>query len=261
MSKTYGFIITRHVNSEKTNQYWNLCIKRIRQFYDPVNYKIIVIDDNSELAFLKPFEEYENVEIVQSEFPGRGELLPYYYFYKNHYFDSAIIIHDSVFFQTKINFDKLSDLKVVPFWHFQQNRSEKKLYSITLIEDMKNAGKIKQLLLNSDQYSSLKLGEINWKGCFGVQAYIQYDFLTSIQEKYNIFSLLSVVKTRKDRCCLERIMATIFYLEFKELIKINSILGDIYQYFRWNYSFDDYMKDINSGRRPNIPLVKVWSGR
>jgi hypothetical protein len=56
-------------------------------------------------------------------------------------------------------------------------------------------------------------------------------------------------------------MATIFYLEFKELIKINSILGDIYRYFRWNYSFDDYIKDINSGRRPNIPIVKVWSGR
>jgi hypothetical protein len=37
---TYGFIITRHVNSEKTNKYWNNCVMCIRMFYP---YKKIVI--------------------------------------------------------------------------------------------------------------------------------------------------------------------------------------------------------------------------
>ena len=41
--ETYGFIITRHVNSEKTNKYWNKCVKCIRTFY-PLK-KIIIIDD------------------------------------------------------------------------------------------------------------------------------------------------------------------------------------------------------------------------
>ena len=27
-NNSYGFIITRHVNSEKTNNYWNRCIKK-----------------------------------------------------------------------------------------------------------------------------------------------------------------------------------------------------------------------------------------
>ena len=47
----YGFIITRHVNSEKTNQYWNQCVKLIRTFY-PLK-QIIIIDDNSNQQFIK----------------------------------------------------------------------------------------------------------------------------------------------------------------------------------------------------------------
>ena len=41
----YGFIITRHVNSEKTNKYWNNAIICIRTFYPQK--KIVIIDDNS----------------------------------------------------------------------------------------------------------------------------------------------------------------------------------------------------------------------
>ncbi len=36
-----------------------------------------------------------------------GELLPYYFFYHQHYFKTAIIIHDSTFIQKRLNFDKL----------------------------------------------------------------------------------------------------------------------------------------------------------
>ena len=90
----FGFIITRHVNSERTNKYWNLCIRCIRRYY---NNTIIVIDDNSNKSFIKADFEYKNVQFIQSEFPGAGELLPYYYFHLNKYFNNAVIIHDSVF--------------------------------------------------------------------------------------------------------------------------------------------------------------------
>ena len=101
---SYGFIITRHVNSEKTNNYWNRCVKLIRTFYP--HRKIVVIDDNSNQDFVKAEFEYKNVIYEQSEYPGRGELLPYTYFLKNHYFDNAVIIHDSVFFHKRVNFEK-----------------------------------------------------------------------------------------------------------------------------------------------------------
>ena len=50
---TFGFIITRHVNSENTNRYWNHSIKLLRRLYP--NNKIIIIDDNSDKNFLLPF--------------------------------------------------------------------------------------------------------------------------------------------------------------------------------------------------------------
>jgi len=50
-TRNFGFIITRHVNSETTNKYWNFCIQSIRRFY-PFK-KIVVIDDNSDLRVLK----------------------------------------------------------------------------------------------------------------------------------------------------------------------------------------------------------------
>jgi len=77
---TFGFIITRHVNSEKTNKYWNNSVKLLRTFY-PFR-KIVVIDDNSDYSYVKSDFEYKNVEIIQSEFPGRGELLELFYFIK-----------------------------------------------------------------------------------------------------------------------------------------------------------------------------------
>ena len=103
---TYGFIITRHVNSNKTNLYWNECVKRIRQFYPKK--EIIVIDDNSNEEFVKDFNNLDNIRFIKSEFNGAGELLPYYYLHKHKFFPAAVIIHDSVFFQKKINFDLLS---------------------------------------------------------------------------------------------------------------------------------------------------------
>lgn len=267
-----GFIITRHVNSDQTNKYWNLCIQSIRRFYSAEKYKIVVIDDNSNPLFLKQYQnqdqnqdqEYKNVIYIQSEFPGRGELLPYYYFYKNpQWFKNAIIIHDSVFFQKKINFHKIV-APVLPFWHFNENKQENKQNSIFLSNYLKNNHLVQKELSNSDPYLNLnlKINSLNWTGCFGVQTFINYGFLSHLQNKYNLFNLLKVVKKRSDRCCLERIMGVLFYLESPNLKKIHSLLGDIFTYYKWEYTFDEYRNDLRTDKKiMHLPLVKVWTGR
>jgi len=116
---TYGFIITRHVNSETTNKYWNQCIKLIRTFY-PLH-KIVLIDDNSDHCFIKADHEYSNITYIQSKYPGRGELLPYIYYLKYKWFPSAVIIHDSVFIHSKIRFE-LFDTPVFPLWHHKYDK-------------------------------------------------------------------------------------------------------------------------------------------
>ena len=98
-----GFIILRHVRDELTNKYWIKCIECIRKYYP--YHKILIIDDNSNYDFISKIE-YANTFVIRGEYPGRGELLPYYYYLTNKLFDTAVIIHDSVFINNYIDFRK-----------------------------------------------------------------------------------------------------------------------------------------------------------
>jgi len=252
---SYGFIITRHVNSEKTNKYWNKCVRCIRSFY-PLR-KIIIIDDNSNYNFIKADLEYKNVEIIQSEFLGRGELLPYYYLFKNYFFENAVIIHDSIFFHKRINFEKLIGIKVLPLWHFTSDK-ENVNNTLFISDKLRNKIEIQQKLVFNNNI--LGLNHQKWYGCFGVQSFINYNFLKYIEKKYNLFNLLNVVKNRKDRCCLERIFGAIFCTEENNLLKQKSLLGNILNTVNWKYSFDNYENDIKQ-KKISKAIVKVFTGR
>ena len=89
-----GFIILRHVNSAQTNNYWITCYDKIREFYP--NTKILLIDDNSNYEYVSKDKEatLTHTTIINSEFKGRGEILPYYYYMRNKLFDIAVVIQD-----------------------------------------------------------------------------------------------------------------------------------------------------------------------
>lgn len=254
MNELYGFIITRHVNSVLTNNYWNRSIKLLRTLYPDT--KIIVIDDNSNYDYVKAEFDYSNVTLIQSEYPGRGELLPYYYFLKYKFFKNAVIIHDSVFFHKRLNFEKLNGLNVLPLWFFYPDK-----------EDVENRKRIMRHLKNYQTLDSklsndniLTLPHDKWYGCFGVQSYINLNFLEKLEEKYGITKLISSVHCRKDRCCLERIFGCIFFTEYQNILHQKSLLGDIMKYQKWGYTYNEYKIDLNTCKLP-CPIIKVWSGR
>jgi len=95
-----GFIILRHVNSALTNNYWIRCHGCIRIFYP--EHPILIIDDGSDYKYVTDITLYKTT-VINSEYPGRGELLPYYYYLHNKLFETAVIIHDSVFINTYID--------------------------------------------------------------------------------------------------------------------------------------------------------------
>ena len=256
----YGFIITRHVNSEITNKYWNKCIQHIRINYP--NKKIVVIDDNSKKEFLNSEYEYINVEYINSEFIGRGELLPYYYLCKNHFFDNAVIIHDSVFIQKRINIEYLlkKQIKVLPLWHFTHEKRENLNNTKLLIDKLSNNYNIMNIFLQDKQYEKLGKNREVWSGCFGVQSIINRNFLIEISNKYKLFNLLNYVKKRSDRCCLERIMGVIFFIEYLKNINTYSLLGDISNYCKWGYTYNEYCSDMVNNKKM-LHVIKVWSGR
>jgi len=256
--KEIGFIILRYVNSAITNQYWKECYRCIRYFY-PSN-KILIIDDNSDMEFLTcdTIElELHNTTIIQSEYPKRGEFLPYYYYLRNKFCDTAVILHDSVFIQTRINFN-VDEYKML--WHFPPY----------LMKDGQSSEK-QQKLLNTLNHTGLNhmyeyfyLNKFN--GCFGAMSIITYDYLNEINNIFKIDKLLHHITCRVSRCAFERVLS--FLLIYKqnrgnlanrgENNKHQSLLGDIVKYCKWGITYDEYIKYRH---RMNLPIVKVWSGR
>lgn len=246
---SFGFIITRHVNSDKTNCYWNQNIKLLRSHYPKC--KLVIIDDNSNQSFIKAEFDYINLEVINSEYTGRGELLPYIYYLKHKWFDNAVIIHDSVFFHKTIDFANVKS-NVLSLWMFYNNNSE--IDNILRISDSLNHSRI-------IKYHILEWSKNNWVSCFGSQSYINHNFLVNLNNKYKLTNLINVITNRSDRCALERIMGLLFYIETRTN---NTLFGCINNSHikanNYTYSFDEYMKSFYSGELPTA-IIKVWTGR
>lgn len=269
-TEKYGFILTRHVINKETNKYWNHCIDCIRKFYP--EHKIVVVDDNSIQEYVKREKEIiqtettdENIEYVQSEFPGSGELLPYYYLWKNQYFEYAVIIHDSLFFQQRIQFEVLiNEQKVktaISFWNFGINHLHSpdldKAHNYSKL--LKNNHRILPLLETNNIFLQFSIKTTKWKGCFGLQSFICSSFISLLQDKYNLFSLLPIIKTRKDRIAIERLIGVLFYLE-SDSNKNKSFMGDIQKDYKgfYNFTWSGYERGLYKN---TYPLIKVWTGR
>jgi hypothetical protein len=242
----FGFIMTRHVNSEKTNNYWNINARLLNKFYP--NKLIVIIDDNSNKKYLKQLFKLKDILIIQSKYPKRGELLPYIYFLNNKWFESAVIIHDGIFIHKRVSFEKIK-CSVLPLWHFTNSHTKTHLKNnLRLANILKYSQIIKYNLLNNNAYN----------GCFGVQSFISHKFLVHLNNKYKIQNLLFYVHTREDRCSLERIMGLLFFLETK--IKY-SLIGDISkQHSAFGYTYENYINDIKKKIIPSY-IIKVFTGR
>ena len=239
---SFGFFILRHVNSEETNKYWIESYSCIRTLY-PDN-MIIIIDDNSNYSFITEIP-LVNTHIIESEFKGRGELLPYIYFLKYKYFDMAVIIHDSVFIKKYINF---TDYENKFLWSFEHEWDED-VNEINLL----------RTLDNSESLEEFYKGKHLWKGCFGGMSVITYNLLEDINNKYNLMNLIPYIKTRTDRMAFERVISVLISITKESTINSTqepTIFGNIHEYIDWKYSYSDYLNtDLNK------PVYKVWTGR
>lgn len=241
----FGFIITRCVVSEATNQYWNQSYRTIRRHY-PEN-MIMIIDDHSNPKFVKLDGDLmlKNCFIVSSEFKGAGEILPYYYFLKYKLFDKAVIIHDSVFFNYFVDFNKVDD--VLFLWHFTQHQYDNVQDEVGLLDHLQNKNDL------IDFYFQ----KISWHGCFGGQTIISYDFLKQIEDKHLLSCIAPHIKDRVKRYAVERVLGCILTFYKKSLHQQPSLLGPIYAYMPWGYTYKMYL----DYQMPNLPIVKVWSER
>jgi FkbM family methyltransferase len=241
-----GFVFTRHVNSKETNRYWNECYRCIRNLY-PTN-SIIIVDDNSIQNLIVCEQEMTNCSVIQSQFKGCGELLAYYYMYSFANFEIGVVLHDSVFIKSQIDYltseDEIKNVKFL--WEFNKGVYSDSTRELSLIS------KLNPLFVD-DLSKFYKTGK--WNGCFGVQSVITKSFLSHIQEKYQLFNLIHHVNTRNLRMGVERIFGLICCYELQQINQ--SLLGNILTYVRWGFTYEQYLAEL----RMDLPLIKVWTGR
>ena len=229
-----GFIILRHVNSELTNNYWINCYDCIRKFY-PENV-ILIIDDNSKKEYITEKILYKTV-FIHSEYHGRGELLPYYYYLHNKLFEMAVIIHDSVFINKYIDFTSVNNYKII--WDFNHDWDQ-------INDETKMI-----MVFNDEKLFNFYYNKTLWKGCFGGMSIITHEYLTYVNSKYNISKLLDYVLTRYNRSSFERVIACLLQVNGIE----ETLLGCIHHYGYWGVKFED-RESVS-----HLPLIKVWTGR
>jgi hypothetical protein len=241
------FIIIRYVRDNITNKYWQESYNCIRKYY---NDKIIIIDDNSDKKFLKNEIKLENYLIINSQFPQRGEILGYYYFWRLKLYDKAVIIHDSVFIKKYINFQNYEDSFL---WSFKHDYDDNNHIRNIMTNIKKNNKEIKNFYNKKDK----------WFGCFGIMSVVNLETINKMNKRYLLFeSLLPIIKTRYDRMAMERIIACMFYLVNNKYVY--NIFGDINEYCEWGITFEEYLEEYigeNLGEILDLPVVKVWTGR
>jgi len=235
-----GFIILRHVRCEQTNKYWIECYNCIRKFYKET---IIIIDDNSCYEYITNID-LVNTIVIDSEYKGAGELLPYVYYLENELFDTAVILHDSVFIQRYINFPN----QTLFLWHFEHNNWDNPVLEEKLI----NASMFDNML---DFYRNKSA----WKGCFGAMTVMPYKTLKTLDEKYHMKNLTNLIKNRVLRQCFERILAGLITSENFVKPENCSLFGDIHHFKPdFDYTYEKYIKDKST---ITLPIIKIWTGR
>jgi hypothetical protein len=231
---------------------------------------VVIIDDNSNPTYVHATHPHTNVlTIVSSEYPPqRGELLPLLYFVRHghQWFDAAIVIHDSVFFHAPLRIQSLLNshhVSAMPLWHFPADKQE-----------LQPLSKLMRVLppwvrhqLHSTWQEAQTLNHAfhpQWVGCFGVQCFVRHSWLTRVWKQYQLDALTAAVSCRPDRCALERLWGCILSLEAPTTSTARrSLLGNIFAYQTWGYTFDQYKHDTDPQHHHQVPapIVKVWTGR
>lgn len=241
----FGFVMVRHVNSKQTDYFWKESYTCIRKWYTE---PILIVDDSSDPSFLNDNMNLVNCQIVyDTEHKGCAELLGYYYFELMRPFETAVIIHDSVFIQKRVDFLDVKGMK--PLWTFPRHWDhELNEYYYELCKDMPMYGDVIRF------YHAGK-----WEGFFGLMSVIRWDFVKRLKE-YGLFTVMDKIRGRDARSALERVLGFLAYYVGADSVS-PSMYGEIHSYLPWGGTFLDYLRDNGSKCSNSKEIVKVWTGR
>jgi hypothetical protein len=104
-----------------------------------------------------------------------------------------------------------------------------------------------------------------WRACFGVAMIISIDVIERLENKYKLFSTLTMmVRQRKDREMAERLVGLVMFHEGIVTMDTCTNFGDIFSY---PYAFQSESSNFATAKYQieqagyNSAIMKVWRGR
>ena len=242
--RDFGIVILQCARRSEHVALAQICYKSVRAAYPDA--PIMLIDDASTMPSTFRGEGDPLVTFIASEFPGAGELLPYYYLHKLRPFRQALILHDSMYLRAAL---PPIPQPILFLWTFRSYIWNDRANYRPIVEALpKNTAKALAC------YDDIR----TWMGCFGSASIIQLDTLDALESHFGFLSLVRIIKTRTDRMALERLLGVLcFSLKlFSEQGGI-SLSGDIgaHAYYNTNRLREMIVSPYKSY------VLKTWHSR
>lgn len=248
--------MSRYVVAPVHNELWRECYRSIRRAFP--NAPVIIIDDHSNMTLVDQGFEMVSATVIASDLdPGKGEVLPYYYFHKLQPFRKAVLLADGMFIlkgePLSTAIARTDDWRFL--WHFTRDHH----YALDVQQSLMDT-------LRPETHAPLRAlqsNETQWVGCFAAASIVSWEFLHHLEERYGFFNMIGAIHTRTDRMALERLVA-LLAIEATTMPPIESVsvYGDIHDHRRcFDYRWDDYLRDRDAGALADDSAVKVWNGR
>jgi hypothetical protein len=220
----------------------------------------MIVDDGSRKEYLREDIHMTRCTVIyEAEYRGRAELLPYMYFLRLRPFSRAVILHDSVFLQKRLDVEEgdLDAGKGIRFLWSIPHRFDESIYNQIhrLIDGLKRLEKHER----DEVRRYYTHGKEEWLGCFGVMSIVDHSWLEALEARYHLIEdLLPLIHSRNDRSALERVFAVVAYHHQKKDVQ-PSLLGNIIGYIPWGGTFSQYLLQYDTYQ--TYPVIKVWTGR
>jgi hypothetical protein len=239
-------VILRHVRTAAQDLLWRRCMASVREFHPDI--PIVVINDNCTIPIT---DTCHNTTFITSEFPGAGELLPYYYYLQHKWAEQILFLHDSMMLIRPLNVAELKKYPVRFLWHFSDHQWDDDSTIVPFLQSLPNNVDILAMHANKSA----------WDGCFGVASTVRLDFLQRLEEDHSFFTtLVRTVSTRDHRMAMERAFAVIVFAKTPFPRNEPSICGCIHDMpFRWSEMTPpkiEILKQIYP-----YSIIKSWHGR
>lgn len=220
-----GFIVATCIRKSDHMKSLEICIQSILRFYTSEQI-VIIVDFTSELSMIQQMKDTFPHIIFETDVPHvPADMLMLYFFKKNHYFDLAITLQDSMSIFEPFDVENVKDIEFL--WHFTNHRLQwsvitepqtefNMIHNIKVHDDL-NMYCITHLINNiafKEYCTAIYFNKDKWSGSFGSLSLITYDSLIKLDKSTGIIDLMLKMNSNRLRRSIESIFALAcqFYL-------------------------------------------------